>query len=93
LCLLFLYDFCHSPKKLTAVSPFRQQQQFQKKLRDEVKDKNSKAGHIICKMAGPSDAPFILLTKDQAVEVMTQPTGNLNFNSKMFSPRQGEELR
>jgi hypothetical protein len=30
---------------------------------------------------------------DQAVEVMTQPTGNLNFNSKMFSPRQGEELR
>jgi hypothetical protein len=71
----------------------QQQQQFQKKLRDEVKDKNSKAGHIICKMAGPSDAPFILLTKDQAVEVMTQPTGNLNFNSKMFSPRQGEELR
>jgi hypothetical protein len=22
LCLLFLYDFCHSPKKLAAVSPF-----------------------------------------------------------------------
>jgi hypothetical protein len=40
----------------------RQQQQFQKKLRDKVKDKNSKAGHIICKMAGPYDAPFILLT-------------------------------
>jgi hypothetical protein len=68
----------------------QQQQQFQKKLRDEVKDKNSKAGHIICKMAGPSDAPFILLTKDQGggySKVMTKPTGNLNFNSKMFSPR------
>jgi hypothetical protein len=23
ICLLFLYNFCHSAKKLTAVSPFR----------------------------------------------------------------------
>jgi hypothetical protein len=44
----------------------KQQQQFKKKLKDEIKEKNSKAGCIVCKIAGPSDAPFILPTKDDS---------------------------
>jgi hypothetical protein len=43
----------------------KQQQQFKKKLKDEIKEKNSKAGCIICKIAGPSDAPFILPSPNQ----------------------------
>jgi hypothetical protein len=61
-----------SKRQVRRVSPniqpnlTKQQQQFKKKLKDEIKEKNSKAGCIICKIAGPSDAPFILPTKDHS---------------------------
>jgi hypothetical protein len=42
----------------------------------------SKAGHIICKIAGPSDDPFILPTKDQ---VMQQTTNTFNPKHKSSS--------
>jgi hypothetical protein len=66
----------------------KQQQQFKKKLKDEIKEKNSKAGHIICKIAGPSDAPFIQPTKEQGGgfhKVMQQTTNTSKTKQKSSS--------
>jgi hypothetical protein len=52
----------------------------------------SKAGHIVCKIAGPSDAPFIRPTKDQSGgygfhKVMQKTINTSNSKPKLFSPK------
>jgi hypothetical protein len=55
-----------------------------------MKEKNSKAGHIVGKINGPSDAPFILPTKDQSGgfhKVMQKTINTSNSKPKLFSPK------